>query len=118
MIYESLQILKEQVENYFIEVGLGKILVLENISLWESGSEEATKVNDKVVITLIKTEEDATQRNLPNYSVKENNTEYRNPPVNLNLYILFSANCETYEKSLSSISRIIQFFQSKKMGIE
>ena len=39
MIYETLQILKEQLENYFSEVGLGKILELENIALWESGSE-------------------------------------------------------------------------------
>ena len=43
MIYETLQILKEQVENYFVEVGLGKILVLENIALWESGSDHANK---------------------------------------------------------------------------
>lgn len=115
MIYESLQILKEQVENYFVEVGLGKIVVLENIALWESGSENATKVEDKVVLSLIKIEEEKTLKNLPNFQIKNDITEYKNPPINLNIVILFSANCETYDKSLSSISRIIQFFQSKKI---
>lgn len=115
MIYETIQIIKEQVENYFVEVGLGKIIILENIALWESGSENSGKVEGKVVITLIKLEEENTLKNLPNYQIKDDKTEYKNPPVNLNMYLLFSANCESYEKSLSSISRIIQFFQNKKI---
>ncbi len=115
MIYETLQILKEQVENYFTEVGLGKILILENIALWESGSQNANRVDNKVVITLLKLEEENTLKNLPNYQINNDKTEYKNPPVHLNMYVLFSANCETYEKSLSSISRVIQFFQGKKI---
>lgn len=115
MIFETLQILKEQVENYFTEVGLGKILVLENIALWGSGSDDANRVENKVVLTLLKLEEENTLKNLPNYQIKDDKTEYKNPPVNLNIYVLFSANCETYEKSLSAISRIIQFFQGKKI---
>jgi hypothetical protein len=115
MIYETLQILKEQIETYFTEVGLGKIVILENIALWESGSENASNIDDKVVMTLVRLEEESTLKNVPNYKVVENKTEYRNPPVHLNLYVLISANCDTYEKSLSSISRVIQFFQGKKI---
>ncbi|NCB06813.1 MAG: DUF4255 domain-containing protein [Bacteroidia bacterium] len=115
MIYETLQILKEQIETYFTEVGLGKIVILENIALWESGSASASKLEDKVAMTLLKLEEEPTLKNVPNYKIKDNKTEYRNPPVHLNLFILISANCETYEKSLRSISRVIQFFQGKKI---
>jgi len=115
MIYETLQILKEQIETYFTEVGLGKIIVLENIALWESGSTNASKVDDKVVITLLKLEEEVTLKNLPNYKIKDNKTEYKNPPVHLNIYLLISANCDTYDKSLRSISRVIQLFQGKKV---
>jgi len=115
MIYETLQILKEQIETYFTEVGLGKIIVLENIALWESGSTNASKVEDKVVITLLKLEEEVTLKNLPNFKIKDNKTEYKNPPVHLNIYLLISANCDTYDKSLRSISRVIQFFQGKKV---
>lgn len=115
MIYETLQILKEQIETYFTEVGLGKIVILENIALWESGSASASKLEDKVAMTLLKLEEEPTLKNVPNYKIKDNKTEYRNPPVHLNLFIVISANCDTYEKSLRSISRVIQFFQGKKI---
>ena len=115
MIYETLQILKEQLENYFVEVGLGKIIALENIALWESGSEDATKLDGKVVLTLIKLEEETTLKNTSNYKIKNGKTEYKNPPVHLNLYLLISANCDTYDKSLRSISKVIQFFQGKKL---
>jgi len=114
MIYETLQILKEQLDVYFSDEGLGKILTLENIALWESGSEDASKIAGKVIITLINLEEETTLKNIPNYKVRDGKTEYKNPPVNLNLFILISANCDTYDKSLRSISKVIQFFQGKK----
>lgn len=115
MIYETLQILKEQLDNYFSDIGLGKIIVLENIALWESGSDDATRVNDKVVVSLLKLEEEVTLKNSPHFKVKDTKTEYKNPPVHLNLYLLISANCDTYDKSLRSISKVIEFFQGKKV---
>lgn len=114
MIYETLQILKEQLEVYFSDEGLGKIIALENIALWESGSEDASKVVGKVILTLINLEEETTLKNIPNYKVRDGKTEYKNPPVHLNLFLLISANCDTYDKSLRSISKVIQFFQGKK----
>jgi len=115
MIYETLQILKEQLEVYFSDEGLGKIIALENIALWESGSEDASKVTGKVILTLINIEEESSLRNLPNYKVNNGKTEYKNPPVHLNLFLLISANCDTYDKSLRSISKAIEFFQGKKV---
>jgi hypothetical protein len=115
MIYETLQILKEQLENYFTDIGLGKILILENISLWESGSEDAGRLDGKVVMSLLKLEEEATLKNTPHFKIQNDKTEYKNPPVHLNLYLLISANCETYDKSLRSISKVIEFFQGKKV---
>ena len=115
MIYETLQILKEQLENYFSEVGLGKILELENIALWESGSENANNVKNKVAMTLLNLEEETSLKNLPHVNIKNEQVEYSNPPVNLNLYLLISANCNTYEKSLRSISKTIEFFQGKSV---
>jgi len=115
MIYEALQILKEQLETYFEEVGLGKIVALENIALWESGSDDANKVNGKVVLTLLNIEEETTLKNTPVARVVNNKTEYKNPPVHLNLFLLISANCDTYDKSLRSISKTIEFFQGKSI---
>lgn len=115
MIYETLQILKEQLEAYFEEVGLGKILILENIALWESGHKNAPNVEDKVAITLINTKEEAILKNIPHVKIINNKTEYKNPPIHLNLFVLVSANCDSYDKSLRSISKTIEFFQGKKI---
>ncbi len=115
MIYETLQILKEQLESYFTDIGLGKILILENISLWESGSDDASRLDGKVVMSLLKLEEESTLKNTPHFKVQDSKTDYKNPPVHLNLYLLISANCETYDKSLRSISKVIEFFQGKKV---
>lgn len=115
MIFETLQIIKEQLEAYFVSVGLGKIVILDNIALWQSGGDDSTRLEGKVVLTLLKMDEEATLKNFPNYQVREGKTEYRNPPVNLNLYLLIGANCDSYEKSLRAISKTIQFFQGKKV---
>ncbi|WP_167619845.1 DUF4255 domain-containing protein [Maribellus sediminis] len=115
MIFETIQILKEQLEKYFDEVGLGKTLVLDNVALWESGSKDADRIEGKVIISLLNIEEETTLKNFSSTRVVNNKTEYRNPPVNLNLYLLVAANCSTYDISLSSISRTIEFFQGKKI---
>lgn len=115
MIYETLQILQEQLEKYFTEIGLGKIIILENISLWDSGNGDHAKVKDKVVMSLLNIEEETVMKNSPHFHITGNKTEYKNPPVNLNLYLLISGNCDSYDKSLRSISKIIEFFQGKNV---
>ena len=116
MIYEALQIISEQLDQYLSMHGLNKLVKLENIALHETSSENAEKLNGKVILTLINLEEEKTLRNLPNYKViNKQSTEYKNPPVYLNLYLLISANCNTYVNSLRCISKTIEFFQGKSM---
>jgi hypothetical protein len=54
-------------------------------------------------------------KNTPHFKISDGQTEYKNAPIHLNLFLLISANCETYEKSLRSVSKVIQFFQGKKV---
>ncbi len=115
MIFETLQILKEQLDDYFAASEIDKTVLLDNISLWESGSDNASRLEDSVVITLLKIEEEPALKNLPNTLINNGKTEYRNPVVNLNLFLLISANCDTYENSLQALSKIIQFFQGKQL---
>ncbi|MEN8115396.1 MAG: DUF4255 domain-containing protein [Bacteroidota bacterium] len=115
MIYETLQILKEQLDAFFEEVGLGNIIILDNIALWESGSESADNLEGKVVLTLLNIEEESALKNFPAVKVVNNGTEYKNPSVNLNLFLMVSANCDNYDISLRSISKVIEYFQGKKI---
>lgn len=116
MIFEVIQIISEQVNNYLDEIGLDKSVVPENIAFLESQNEEVAKVlKDGVALTLINLDEEATLKNFPNHTIENAKTIYKNKIVNLNLYILFSANREKYINSLKDISKIIEFFQGKRL---
>lgn len=115
MLYESMHILKEQLDSYFRDIGLNRTTELQNIALWESGNDEESRLNEKLVVTLLRLEEEATLKNSPHVKVNENKSEYRNPPLHLNLYLLIVANFKNYDTSLISISKVIEFFQGKKV---
>jgi hydroxymethylpyrimidine pyrophosphatase-like HAD family hydrolase len=116
MIFEVIQIITEQVNNYLDEIGLDKTVVAENIALLESQNEiVSSNLEDKVALTLINLDEEATLKNFPNHAVENAKTIYKNSVINLNLYLLFSANRNKYINSLNDISKIIAFFQGKKL---
>ena len=116
MIYEALQIISEQLNLYLSSEGLINLVKLENIALLQPSADNSEKVDGKVVLTLINLDEEKTLKNLPNYKViNKQSTEYKNPPIHLNLYLLISANCNTYVNSLRSISKTIEFFQGKSI---
>ncbi|MCD0470412.1 DUF4255 domain-containing protein [Flavobacterium sp. JAS] len=116
MIFEIIQIIEEQVNNYLEEIGLDKTVVAENIAFLESQNENVSKnLDDKVALTLINLDEEATLKNFPNHSIENAKTIYKNSIINLNLYLLFSANRIAYINSLNDISKIIAFFQGKKL---
>lgn len=116
MIYETLQIIADEVNVFFRQQGLaddGDVVVLDNIALADSDHESAAEMANKVVLSLLTIDEEATLRNMPNKSVVSNRTEYKNEKINLNLYVLFSGNKTFYKDSLRFVSKVIEFFQSK-----
>ncbi len=115
MIFETLQIITEQVNNFFEAEGLTQSVVLENVAILDSANEEDDDIDDRVALTLLNMEEETTLKNIPNTSVINDQVTYKNPKVNLNLYILFSANRDGYDMSLRDISKIIEFFQGKRV---
>lgn len=116
MLFEVIQIISEQINNYLDEIGLEKSVVPENVAFLESQNETVSEnLEDKVALTLINLDEESTLKNFPNHSVENSKTIYKNSIINLNLYLLFSANRTIYINSLNDISKIIEFFQGKKL---
>ena len=116
MIFEVIQIISEQINNYLEEIGLDKSVVPENIAFLESQNEDiGDALKNAVALTLINLDEEATLKNFPNHTIENAKTIYKNSIVNLNLYILFSANRDKYINSLKDISKIIEFFQGKRL---
>jgi hypothetical protein len=114
MVFEVLQIITEEVNNFFdIEIE-EKPISLDNIAFIESEVGESTPTNN-IVLSLLHTEEEATLKNIPNHSLEGTKVVYKNNKVYLNLYIMFSANRTEYTESLKSISKIVEFFQAKRI---
>lgn len=110
VIFETLSILSKEISAY---LGSSDVVV-DNISALEQGDEEGNMTN-RLVITLLNIEEEKTLKNFPNTSMKDGRIQYKNPVVNINLFVLFSANRNEYAQSLVNISKVIEFFQGKRV---
>ncbi|WP_010521956.1 DUF4255 domain-containing protein [Aquimarina agarivorans] len=122
MIGLALKLIRDELSEYIFankrptDAILAEDVVLHNISLMES---EAQDLSDKIVITLVNTEEESTLKNTSNVVKTTNGIKYVEPPVFLNLYILISATLgqdlqDAYEFALHRLSLVLQFFQAKK----
>ncbi len=110
MIFQVLQILREEVNDYFED---SNPVSLANIAAVSSGDNDED--DSDIILTLINIDEESTLKNIPNYKIEGTTVSYKNPKVNVNLYILFSANNNRYTEALKSISKIIEFFQGKSV---
>lgn len=111
MIFEVLQIITEDVNNY---IG-GSPVSLDNIASVASEQGDSGSTSTDIILTLLNLQEETTLKNKPNYAVEGTRISYKNNIVNLNLYILFSANNDKYDEALKNLSKIIEFFQGKKV---
>jgi Pvc16 N-terminal domain len=97
MIYESLKFLCEEVNKYLnTKKTPGSIsqpwLVLSNISVAGDNSSGLTDpdIKDKLVVSVVNVEEDKVAKQQEHYTKSDLTTIYKNPPLYLNYYILFS----------------------------
>ncbi len=122
MIGLALKLIRDELSEYIFankrptDAILAEDVILHNISLMES---EAQDLSDKIVITLVNTEEESTLKNSSNIIKTPNGIKYIEPPVFLNLYILISSTLgqdlqDAYEFALHRLSLVLQFFQAKK----
>ncbi|WP_200978562.1 DUF4255 domain-containing protein [Echinicola sp. 20G] len=116
MIFEVLKIIAGEVNQYFVELEMeDSEVILENVAMIDSQQENADALKNKLILSLINLNEEVTLKNFPNHVLEGTKVTYKNPIVNLNLFLVFCANRSVYKKSLSDLSRILEFFQSKKV---
>jgi hypothetical protein len=117
MLYESLYFLEGQLNKYFDKLReenesiSSSPVKLENIAALK---EDVLDGADNIFVTLVNISEETTLKNVPNYRRENATTVYENPPVFLNLYVLFSVCIHgAYDKALMHLSHLIKFFQAK-----
>lgn len=121
MISEALVFLVGEVNNY-LNARLGPAtpdrVMLGNIARLadaEGGGGGGGVGNSGLaMLTLVNVEEERAARNPQNFRRLDDQIQYRNPPVQLNLYGLFSAHSATYPTALEVLSYIIQCFQAQR----
>lgn len=70
-----------------------------------------TPLTNKAIISLVNVEEDRIGRQQEAFTKTPSGVTYANPPVKLNLYVLFVMNLKSHEQALRWLSCIIRFFQ-------
>jgi hypothetical protein len=113
MILKALNLISVQLNEYIEPLAGDAEVILGNIGMHELPDQNQLK--DKVVITLVNTEEESTLKNFPHNQKNSNQINYIHNPVHLNLHLLFCANYpQSYDTALTRLSSIISFFQHRK----
>lgn len=66
-----------------------------------------------VYLSVVNFEEESTLKNTSHYIRQNGTVHYKQPPVHLNLYLLFAFDFEDYGASLLRLSQTVELFQSK-----
>lgn len=108
MIHEALAYIRRELRD--------RLPVADSEVMIESARALAGQNNNLgAYITLVNVEEEPTLRNLPAVERIGGALLRQEPPVHLNLYLLFSFEFQTYETSLLHLSNTIGLFQEKRV---
>ena len=117
MINSAISLIVYQLNSYVRGLD-DESVVMGNIAFIESDSNAASApLENRVVVTLVNLEEESAFKNISSTTRSVNGgVQYTNPPVYLNLYLLFTANFPAnYDLAVQSISDVIKFFQQKRV---
>ncbi|MCB9284086.1 MAG: DUF4255 domain-containing protein [Lewinellaceae bacterium] len=104
MIKESILFISKEVEAY-----TNLAVVLDHAHTVE----EKSGADSKITLALVNVHEEATLKNLPNFTRQNGVLKQKEAPVFLNLYLLFIANNSDYATCLQVLSGVAECFQSK-----
>ena len=108
MLYEAINCIKTELRTIIPSADIG------NIADLSSGNGNPTN-EPPILISLINIEENRISRDSKNYIQSGTQIQLKNPPVHLNLTVLFTAltSSRGYEFALKNLQEVILFFQGK-----
>jgi hypothetical protein len=80
----------------------------------DSARKFSKEENPGAIITLINVQEETALRNTPHIERRGGQTHYVEPPVYVNLFLLFAFDFQTYATSLAHLSDTLELFQSRR----
>ncbi len=113
MIHHVLQVVSKDL-NMFLKSRRGELAVNDDLvvlsELINQDGSVAVTTENRLICTLLNIEQERTNLNAP-----LSKQALINPPINLNLFVLFSAYYSHYVEALKSLSLTIGFFQGKQV---
>lgn len=117
MIFDAMRLMQATLQDYISELeptlGSNPIVLLDNIAMAEQLGGSNNQLNGHIVMSLVNVQEETTLKNASYYQIENNRTIYKNPPISLNLFILFSVLHNQYETALRLLTRVIECFQAQ-----
>ncbi len=121
MVVDALSLLLAQLNQYLHQVnnepvGTADAAILGNIAQYgDSGGMGGDDLKNYIVLTLVNLEEEGTMKNGATFTRGlEGAVNYQNPPLHLNLFLLFTATYSNYVTSLKRLTQVLEFFQGKQ----
>lgn len=119
MMVEALTLLLKQLNDHIAQVdgsgaGASTQVSWGNVAQLDK-PEISTELENHMVLSLVNIEEERALRNGKVFaSTGPTEGVYRNRPVHLNLFLLFSANYRNYGTALKRLAQVLAFFQGKQ----
>jgi hypothetical protein len=117
VIRTALEFIKKELESYIVvreqdpNYTLGNVVDLKSIVL-PNGAVNVTDTTH-VTVMIVGVDEERREGKRPHYIPSEDKNFFRlNPPVEIDLFVLFVAHNTDYETSLRDLSNILGFFQA------
>lgn len=118
MIRTALEFIKKELETYFIEreqdpanYSAGSVVDLQSIMLADGTLN--INANSHITMMMVNAEEERREGKRPYYQPSDDKQFYKlNPPVELDICVLFAAHSNVYETALRDISNVAAFFQA------
>ncbi len=119
MLVEAVSLLLNQLNQYVHQedgdpAGTAGPAIWGNISQLDH-PQIGTGLENQLVLTLVNVEEEKALKNSRATAGEAPGVVlYRNPPLHLNLLLLFTANYRNYETALRRLTQVLTFFQGKR----
>jgi hypothetical protein len=119
MMVEAMTVLLKQLNGYVAQAdgdgpGAPVQAVWGNVAQLDR-AEVATELENHIVLTLVNLEEERALKNGKSFAgTGSSDVAYRNRPIHLNLFLLFTANYRNYGTALRRLSQVLTFFQGKQ----
>lgn len=112
MIVHALHFIRDRI-NAFTPPGDPDV-ELDNIARYNAGESFNEGLQNKILLTIINIEEDTVIRHVEHFKRENNGIVFKNPPIYLNLTVMFASTHTDYDSALIALEGIILFFQRNR----